>query len=238
MPILPVFPQSSLWSLGDQRLSLQAPEVKRVVSYALGPTGTNIEQAAKLWHVEMGVEPKAEIVLCDLPETAVKKAMEPHESGVLPVFWTCAVFKRMHTIFFGNPATLPLFHSYSMLLDEMQLASISPNVCEGNDLSGVTIASHVSPAPLVDLLVGIGARVIDASSNGEAARMCREGQVSACITTESARRIYDLETVHKFGSPVMVFFGGITADGLALLQSTKLPPVWDPTKELPARDDY
>ncbi|MCG7585295.1 hypothetical protein, partial [Photobacterium sp. OFAV2-7] len=51
--------------------------------------------------------------------------------------------------------------------------------------------------------------IIDASSNSDAAKLCAEGKVDACITTESARNIHGLKTVHEFGSPEMLFFASL-----------------------------
>jgi len=219
---LPTFPTASkTWTPVTKRLALNSHHVKKVISFALGPTGTNIEQAATEWHEAMGITRKAEIILCNLPETAVKQTLELNDPGVLGVFWTCAVFKRLHQVFFDQPGTFPFFFPHDMLLDEMQLAVFAKEagkcITLGDGLETITIASHVSPAPLVSSLVEGGARVVDASSNTEASRMCAAGEVSACITTESGRVIHGLTKVHSFGSPNMVFFGGISMEGLQLL---------------------
>lgn len=225
MKSLPVFPmfQPSSWTSDCKRAALQSPQVKKVILFALGPAGTNIEQAAIEWCKAMGIQAKTEIVLCNLPETALQKTLELCEPGVLGVFWTCAVFKRLHEVFFNHPETFPFFFQHDMLLDEMQLAVLEDEVgrCIGDraHLDAVTIASHVSPAPLVSSLVTGGVRVIDASSNTEAARMCAAGEVSACITTESGRNIHGLRKVHSFGSPLMIFFGGISTSGMSLLEN-------------------
>ena len=224
MKMLPVFPQfqPSNWTLDGKRAALQSPQVKKVVSFALGPAGTNIAQAAAEWHLAVGIGGKSEIVLCDLPETALQKTLELNEPGVLGVFWTCAVFKRLHQIFFDHPETFPFFFQHDMLLDEMQLAVFDENlgrhIADGVCLDTITIASHVSPAPLLSGLVHEGAKVVDASSNTEASRMCAAGEVSACITTESGRMIHGLRKVHSFGSPLMIFFGGISMKGMRLLE--------------------
>ncbi|MDD5068010.1 MAG: hypothetical protein PHN89_00195 [Candidatus Pacebacteria bacterium] len=228
---LPTFPACDAvrWNDLAKRQALLSPRIRAVVSYALGPAGTNMEQVARLWHAHMGIENKAVIELCDLPETAVKRAIAMQEDGVLAVFWTCAVFARLHKVFFGNPATLPLFFVQQMALDEMQLAVrnlkyLSLIVEQGgtpNALSGIKIASHVSPAPLLDTLVANRATLVDAKSNAQAAEMCAVGEVEACMTTESARKLHRLTMVHVFGSPPMLFFGGITASGFKLLKSTQ-----------------
>ncbi|MBI2623515.1 MAG: hypothetical protein HYW65_02975 [Candidatus Liptonbacteria bacterium] len=205
------------WTAETKKDVVKSPMVKKVVSFALGPNGTNIAQAAGRWHEEMGISAKAEIKLCDLPESAVRENLALHEDGALGVFWTCAVFKRLNEVFFDNPGTFPFFFQYDMLLDEMQLAAISRECSKIDNPASMTIATHVSPAPLVVELVAAHARVVDASSNAEAARKCEAGEVTACITTETARLMQHLVTLHRFGSPLMVFFGGITESGLALL---------------------
>ncbi len=214
------FPKFSpeAWTLEAKAKALRSPVVKKVVSFALGPDGTNIAQAAQQWHAEMGIKDKATINLCELPEAAVTRALAVQEEGTLGVFWTCAVFRRLNEIFFDNPETFPFFFSYDMLLDEMQLAAVSREESRLDRPALMVIATHVSPARLVKDLVGNGgARLVDASSNAEAARRCAAGEITACVTTESARMLHHLTTLHKFGSPLMVFFGGITKTGLNLL---------------------
>lgn len=225
---LPIFASSDTkdWTIENKKIALHAPQVKRVVSFTLGPEGTNIEQAAILWHKQMEIGHKAAIERCDLPETAVARAIEENTEGTLAVFWTCAVFARLNQVFFNNTSTFPFFFPQEMLLDDMQLAvrnRIIGNVLRewGNDTKkrlGIRIATHVSPAPLLEHLKNAGASLVNASSNSEAARMCKAGEVEACMTTESARIIYELTALHRFGSPLMVFFGGVTLVGLHLLE--------------------
>ncbi len=205
------------WTLEAKARALRSPVVKRVVSFALGPDGTNIMQAAGRWQEGTGISGKTTIKLCDLPETAVREALALQEDGALAVFWTCAVFRRLNEIFFDNPGTFPFFFQQDMLLDDMQLAAISRERSKLDTPALMTVATHISPARLVTDLVAAGARVIDAKSNAEAALMCERGEVTACVTTESGRTLHSLVTLHEFGSPLMVFFGGVTESGLALL---------------------
>jgi prephenate dehydratase len=107
-----------------------------------------------------------------------------------------------------------------MNLDEMQLATrpeLLPEIKNGKIPKDWKIASHPSPAPLVRKL---GNPIIFANSNAHAAQMCQQVKTELCITTESARRIYKLEKVFSFGSPPMIFFGGITKKGLELIQKS------------------
>jgi hypothetical protein len=124
----------------------------------------------------------------------------------------------LHEVFFQNAATFPFFFKHSMLLDDMQLAGLSRETSKLNEPASMVIATHVSPEPLVRCLVEAGARLVDAKSNAEAAQMCEEGNVTACVTTQSAQVLHGLVTLHEFGSPLMIFFGGITENGLQLLE--------------------
>jgi hypothetical protein len=197
------------------RRALGSSIVKSVCSYALGPEGTNIMQAAGRWHDAMGISKKAELISCETPEQAVLLARATVTSGVLAIYWTCAVFVRENKVFFGNPDTLPFIFQQTMLLDEMQLAS-RPEVAGNFNCfpADWRILSHPSPAPLISRL---DCSVINADSNADAARRCAAGEGEACITTENARKIHGLVKLHSFGSPEMVFFGGICQHGSVLL---------------------
>lgn len=197
----------------DARRALRSSTIRSVRSYALGPAGTNIIQAAERWHEAMGIAKKSELLPCDTPEQAVLQARATTEQGVLAVYWTCAVFIRENQVFFDNPDTLPFIFQQTMQLDDMQLAA-RPEVVSGSSAEW-RILSHPSPAPLVSRLA---CSIIHVNSNADAARRCAAGEGDACITTETARRIYGLATVHSFGSPEMVFFGGICQPGAALLR--------------------
>ena len=226
--VLARFPNTYNTTWTEKVQAIQSPAIEQVISYALGPQGTNIHQAAKGWQISLGIENKSKIELVETPEIGLEKARELHDTGTLPIFWTCAVFARLYRLFFEHPEGLPFFFSYEMPLDEMQLAS-NPVKAEGimeligkkRDLLGVRVASHVSPAPLLNPLVEMGAEVVDAQSNAQAAEMCRDGEVEACITTQAGQSLYELETLHIFGSPPMIFFGGITQSGANLLLQTR-----------------
>jgi hypothetical protein len=60
--------------------------------------------------------------------------------------------------------------------------------------------------------------VIPAKSNADAAIRCSHGEAEACITTETAQRLNGLATLYRFGSPPMVFFGGISSHRIDLLR--------------------
>jgi prephenate dehydratase len=106
-----------------------------------------------------------------------------------------------------------------MNLDEMQLATrpeLLPEIKNGKIPKDWKIASHPSPAPLVRKL---GNPIIFANSNAHAAELCQKGKTELCVTTESARKIYNLKKVFSFGSPPMIFFGGITAQTAQFLKN-------------------
>ena len=208
---LPVFVSTAV-PTGDRLTEvIQSPGIWLIRHFALGPYGTNIEQAARQWSARLEVEDKSKLTMHATPEEALLAARSVEAEGVLPLFWTCAVYFRENQLFFENPDTLPFLVAETMNLDEMQLA-MRPGADEF--VAGMRVASHLSPAPL---LKDAGVTVIAANSNAAAALMCANGEVDACITTESARRIHGLQQVHSFGSPPMVFFGGTTPHGIAVL---------------------
>jgi prephenate dehydratase len=207
--------------LGKEEIkrTLQSEKIKKVICFALGPRGTNIGQAAEKWAKEMNISSKTELVFCETPEDSVEKAKQIMEEGVVPVFWTCAVYVKEAELFFTNPDTFPFFFIEKMNLDEMQLATrpeLLPEIKNGKIPKDWKIASHPSPAPLVRKL---GNPIIFANSNAHAAELCQKGKTELCVTTESARKIYNLKKVFSFGSPPMIFFGGITAQTAQFLKN-------------------
>jgi len=201
-------------------VALRSSSVKKVVCCALGPKGNNIEQAATKWLERVGIARKSEVVLRDTPEECLELARSITEDGVVAVFWTCAVYSRENEFFFGNPDVFPFFFQQEMALDEMQLACKPANELQVKVHHGFPknwrIASHPSPAPLAK---GFG-EIVLRNSNAAAARACANGETELCITTESARQIYELVKLHSFGSPLMVFFGGITQHGQKQIETS------------------
>jgi hypothetical protein len=215
---LPVFSPACELPLDveETRRALASRTIRRVHSHVLGPPGTNIMQAAERWHENMRITEKAELVICDTPEQAVSQARATTEGDVLAIYWTCAVFVRENRVFFDNPDTLPFTFQQAMPLDEMQLAT-RPELAERftESVAGWRILSHPSPAPLVAKL---RCQVVEADSNAAAAGRCAAGEAEACVTTETARRLYGLVKLHSFGSPTMIFFGGVCQRGATLLR--------------------
>lgn len=196
------------------KVSLRSPLVRKIHCFALGPEGTNISQACEQWIERVGIGEKTVVCLCETPEISLEMACQIVAEGELGIFWTCAVYYNLHKLFFENPDTLPFFITEVMLLDEMQLAARKEMAASlGEELPiWWKIASHPSPAPLSPY------PTLKASSNAQAAKLCACGEVEACITTESARQIHDLVKLHSFGSPPMVFFGGITTRGAEVIK--------------------
>ncbi len=200
----------------------QSPRVEGVVSFALGPEGTNISQASQEWVEETGIKEKTTTILESTPEECLQLAREITEPNVVSLFWTCAVFYALKDLFFTNPDVYPFFIQHGMRLDEMQLATREDILEQINQL-GISpdwvIASHPSPAPLLEELArSKGCIVTEANSNSDAAQKCASEEVNLCMTTESAREIHDLIEIHSFGSPLMIFFGGITSTGAEVIR--------------------
>jgi len=209
-----------LYNLREEEIKrvLQSEKIKKVICFALGPKGTNIGQAVEKWIKRMDISSKTEIIFCETPEESVEKGKKVKEEGVLAIFWTCAVYVGEAELFFTNPDTLPFFFVEKMELDEMQLATraeLLGEINNGKIPKDWKIASHPSPVHLVRKLEN---PIVFAKSNAHAAVLCQEGKVELCITTESARKIYKLERIFGFGSPPMIFFGGITQRGLELIK--------------------
>jgi len=201
----------------EQFAALSSSLVVEVRSYALGPQGTNIERVARRFNHRMNIAHKASIVLCETPEHAVVASRRTTQHGVLAIFWTCAVYFKENELFFRNPDTLPFLFQETFPLDEMQLAC-RPEITrtlEEVPMWKWRVLTHRSPAPL---LAPLPCQVLFANSNAEAAVRCRAGEAEACITTETARELYGLVKLHTFGSPPMVFFGGVCQNGAVLLR--------------------
>jgi len=217
---------------GEIIATLHSPLVKEVRNFVLGPgLISNIPQACQMWLGCTGLQHKATLIPGIIPDEYMAEAMAVIEPGVVPVYWTCAVFGREKDLFFGPGInTLMFFVSQIMPLDSMQLAAVpgklTPeiigDICERLKFPSDwrKIASHKSPAPLLDDLLKANPHVqwVEATSNGAAAVMCEEGVVDAGITTEAARTANDLLQIHNYGCPDMVFFGGLTEHGANVLR--------------------
>jgi len=197
---------------------LGSDRVGAVRVHVLGPEGTNIEQAGQAWAAARGIADKTSYMLCPTPEEEVERCRQETRPGVLPIFVLCAVYYQLNVLFFGNPDCILFLDSLSMPLDELQLAGRPGTPAAG----GGTVIVHPSPSVLVAGRDGYDA--VPARSNAEAARRCADGGEGGdggdvlCITTRTAGRIHGLQTLHRFGSPPMLFTFGTTPHGIHLLE--------------------
>lgn len=155
----------------------------------LGPEGTNCEAAAKHYVREMGLD--AEVVLHATLEEAIGDVVEEPRSALLG----CVVYPDLHNLVFPYLKTMVLADMFLFNTFNMMLAT-RPGVRVFE-----TVASHPAPQSLVSDRYP----VILATSNAQAARMCRAGKVDACITTLPALRDCGLEIVEDFGEVPMGF---------------------------------
>lgn len=189
---------------------LKSEEVKEIRIFALGPEGTNISQAAYRWVEEEELQDKAKIILCETPEQEIERAMQIEEEGVIPIFALCAVYYDLCGVFFRNLENYTFLYHYYMKLDNMQLASKKYN--KDTLPPNASIAVHPSPAVLLEETNYV---IRKAFSNSAAARMCASDEADACITTETARQLYGLETIKEYGAPNMLFTFGTTKFGMS-----------------------
>jgi len=215
---LPVFIDYDLWPEDQLHAALRSARVREIRSAVLGPRGTNIHLAATTWAQRAGCAAKVQTVFCSTPEESIRYARQVDEAGVVAMFWTCAVYTRENDIFFGNPDTSPFAVRQIMRLDRMQLAA-SPSLAQAIQDQVLPphwrIACHPAPAALLKDLPN---PVVPVDSNAQAAIDCASGRTELCVTTETARDISRLATLHSFGSPPMVFFGGLPPKSLTLLK--------------------
>lgn len=195
---------------------LKRIDVKRVELFVLGPEGTNISQAAWQWAFHNDILDKTNFVYCGTPEEEIELAGQVKEDGIMPIFTLCAVYYNLHKLFFKYTDYYFFLSHYYMNLDNMQLAATVNSLTKLPEKASV--ASHYSPAILVE---DWGFKIEKANSNSHAAKMCRDGEVDACITTETAKNIYNLNKLHDFGSPKMLFTFGTTSSGFETLSKIK-----------------
>ena len=227
LSVLKTFPTTEGLPFGDeeQYAAFNSPEVEEVICFALGPEGTNIGQSCQQWIKRTGIKHKSRIIYCETPWKALERARAIERPGCVPTFWTCAVYYDLFHLFFRSPDAYTLFVIEPMLLDEMQLAvrpELAEEIVDGVIPKGWSIASHPSPAPLVEHL---SATIKLVDSNAQAAMDCSDGLHQMCVTTESARNKHGLVKAHSFGSPMMVFFGGVAGGGLEVLRKAHVSAV-------------
>jgi hypothetical protein len=202
---------------------LQSRRVEEVHIHALGPEGTNISQASRLYAKRLGIENKTNITVYPAgitPLTYAQLATEATEASlqharvpsVVHLHVECAVYNNMGRLYKEKQTESVFIDTQNMPLDTMQLASKQTvdelqNVAQVH--SHIRIATHPSPRPLINPWIDTGKAVwLEASSNSAAALMVLEGLADACVTTESTiQRLTNtgIQTLHKFGSPNMIF---------------------------------
>ncbi|MDO8559709.1 MAG: hypothetical protein Q7S23_01560 [bacterium] len=237
MAALPQFLSREGIPVTDEEIAraLASDDIREVRNFVLGPGETsNIPQACRSWLRRLRLESKATLVPGRIPDEYLAAAQAVSEVGVVPLYWTCAVFGRERDLFFGQgTSTLMFFAEERMPLDVMQLATRADILVDTDRTFACVrehlhlpegwgrIASHPSPKPLLDVLLAANPQCswLEATSNGAAAELCARGEAEACICTETARRSTGLVTIHEFGSPDMIFFGGLTAHGVAQVRA-------------------
>ncbi len=155
----------------------------------LGPAGTNCEAAARHYRRERGLN--ADVALHATLEEAIEKVIVEPGSALLG----CVVYPDLHQLVFpylGRMvlADLFLFDTFNMVFAAREA-----------DAEIRSVATH--PAPRA--LVSEGFEVHLVTSNSEAARLCRSGEMDACITTLAAARQEGLTVIRDHGAVPMGF---------------------------------
>jgi len=199
---------------------LRSPAVRQIRIHGLGPEGTNIARCCHWVVHKEGVGHKAVVIIhgrkvdpIEYAEIAGREAAE----GILPLHVECAVYFALGELFDRRPGEVVFANHYYLPLDEMQLAARTlfdpATVCYGR----LRVASHPSPVGLVTPLLDRRILVnVTASSNSDAAEMVRLGEADVCLTTEAGARLSGLVTLHRFGSPIMLFTVGASASNHVL----------------------
>jgi prephenate dehydratase len=173
---------------------ISAPPVRGLINQinrirTLGPQGTNCEAAAK--HYVRNNALDADVVLHSTLEEAIGDVLDEPRSALLG----CVVYPDLHNLVFPYLRTMVLADMFLFNTFNMVLAT----------RPGVSVFDRVASHPAPQSLVSDTYPVILATSNAEAARMCRAGKVDACITTLPASRDCGLEVVEDFGEVPMGF---------------------------------
>ena len=155
----------------------------------LGPTGTNCEAAAR--HYAGVHKLDARIDLHKTLEEATALVLEAPNSALLG----CVVYPDLHNLVFPYLTRLQLDDVFMFNTFNMVLATRHGKRDFGK------VATHPAPQSLVK----DDYPIILANSNSEAARLCFDGDVDACVTTLPAARALGLEVVRDFGEVPMGF---------------------------------
>ncbi|WP_306028986.1 hypothetical protein [Stappia sp. MMSF_3263] len=155
----------------------------------LGPAGTNCEAAAHHYCDARGL--KADIALHATLEDAIEKVIVEPGSALLG----CVVYPDLHQLVFPYLGRMVLADLFLFDTFNMVLASRDAGIPIR------TVATHPAPRSLVP--GGVEAHL--ATSNSEAARLCRSGKMDACITTLAAARQEGLTVLKDHGAVPMGF---------------------------------
>ncbi len=156
--------------------------------HTLGPQGTNLGAAARLWLTRRGQGGR--VVLHRTVEDAALAMPDTASDALL----TCAVYPDLHHLVFSNLTRFAFVDSFIFPTFPMVLAS-------RDGLLPRTVATHPAPQGLVPTSI---TRVLT-TSNAQAARDCLEGRTEGCITTLTALRAAGLKIVKDFGPVPMVY---------------------------------
>lgn len=201
--------------VGNHDTVLKKSNIKKVIIFSLGPKGTNILKASKIWAKQNNIEHKVEYILCSTPEEALKKSKKISCKETFPIFALCAVYYNLFDLYFKNLDCYFFMDHLYMNLDAMVLAKNKLAIDKKE--YPLKVAAHLSPAKLLENYPQ-NYKIIKANSNSHAAELCQNNEVGYCITTNTSKDIYSLQVVHKFGSPPMLFTFGTTFHGINLLK--------------------
>jgi hypothetical protein len=156
----------------------------------LGPSGTNLEAAAKWWRDSKAAS-GAEIILHETLESAVgEMTMDGTE-----VLLGCIVYPALNTLVFSNMNSLEIAECFVFPTHRMVLASRTGAFPR-------SVATH--PAPELLVPEEVKERIL-VNSNSAAALACVRGTVDGCITTSVSAESHALKIVKDYGSIQMGF---------------------------------
>jgi len=198
------------------RQLLRSDKVSKIPAHALGPDGTNISQAMRLWleQVEIankavltihpaGVEPLGDNGSSSYVEIAAGQVAD----GVVPTHMECAVYYNQPKLWLEKGPNQTVFMDHqNMPLDNMLVAGPA-NLAQLSGKSKLVVATHISPKPLIEGWLGDNITWIKATSNSAAANMVAANEVDLCVTTGQgvANNRAKLQVIYNCGCPVMTF---------------------------------
>ena len=198
------------------RQILRSNKVQNIPAHALGPDGTNISQAMRLWIKQVGIKNKSQLIIHPAgieplgdggSSSYAEIAAQQVAARTVPTHMECAVYYNQPRLWNERGLTETIFmDSLNMPLDNMLVAGPN-NLSQLSAKGSLTIATHKSPKPLIESWLGDRVTWIKATSNSAAADMVAEGQVDLCVTTGHGidNNTSQLRVIHNCGCPVMAF---------------------------------